>query len=87
MISKTIGGSIINTSLQKIRLHRGEYKRTDAGGLIRNDWPTIIYLIFKSTNPATMIVVSNVKDETDKETRAKFGKNVKDLIDAMSLNY
>ena len=34
-----------------------------------------------------MIGVSNVKYEIEKETRAKFGKNVKDLIDAMSSNY
>ena len=31
--------------LKKVRLHRGVYEWTDAGGIIKNDGPTMIYLI------------------------------------------
>ena len=75
--AKVIEGSITKTSLKKLRLHRGEYKWTDAGGLIRNNGPNMIYLIFKIINPDTRIGVSNLKDEIDKATPPKFGKNVK----------
>ena len=34
-----------------------------------------------------MIDVYNTKYETEKETLAKFGNNVKDLLDDMSKNY
>ena len=44
----------------------------------------MIYLIFKSINPATKIGVSKLKYEIEKETVTKFGNNVKDLIGDMS---
>ena len=43
----------------------------------------MIYLIFKSINPDTRIAVSNLKDEIDKSTLAKFGNNIKYLLDDM----
>ena len=55
--------------------------------LISNDGPTMIYIVSKSINPATRIGVSNLKYEIEKATLAKFGKNVKDLLDDMSSNY
>ena len=61
MIAKAIEGSIKNTSLKKIRLHRGEYEWANAGGIMINYGPTILYLLFKSTNQATRIGVSNIK--------------------------
>ena len=47
----------------------------------------MISLIFKSTNPTTRIGVSNLKDETEKATLAKFGNNVKDFLGNTSSNY
>ena len=47
---------------------------------------TIIYLIFKRINPATSIVVSNLKYDIDKSIIAKFLNNVKDLLDYMFSN-
>ena len=47
----------------------------------------MIYLIFKSINPATRISISNIKDEIEKQTIAKFGNNVIDILDDMSSNY
>ena len=47
----------------------------------------MIYLLFKSINPDTIIGVSNLKYEIGKATLAKFGNNVKDLIDDMSYSY
>ena len=47
----------------------------------------MLYLLFKSINPYTRIGVSNLKDETDKSTLSKFGKNLKDILDDMSSNY
>ena len=47
----------------------------------------MIYLLFKIIKLATRIGVSNLKDETEKATLAKFGNDVKDLIYDMSLNY
>ena len=47
----------------------------------------MIYLIFKRINPATSIVVSNLKYDIDKSIIAKFLNNVKDLLDFMSSNY
>ena len=49
--------------------------------------PTMIYFLFKIINPATIIAVSNLKDEIQKSKLAKFGNNIKDLIDNMSSNY
>ena len=40
----------------------------------------MIYLQLKNTNPDTRIFVSNLKDETGKETLAKFENNVKDIL-------
>ena len=46
----------------------------------------MFYLIFERINPSTRIGVSNLKDEIEKATLAKFGNNVKDLLDNMSSN-
>ena len=47
----------------------------------------MFYLIFERINPSTRIGVSNLKDEIEKATLAKFDNNVKDLLDYMSSNY
>ena len=77
MIAKAIYVSIKNISLNKLRLHQREYEWADTGGLIRNDGPTMIYLIFKSINPAKMIAVSTLKYLIEKSTLTKFGNNEK----------
>ena len=87
MISKEIEGSIKNTPLKKLRLHRREYEWSDAGGTIRNDGPTMSYLLFKSTNPSTRICISNLKDKINKANISKFGNNVKDLLEDIYSNY
>ena len=63
MLSKEIDGSIIKTSLNKLRLHCGEYECAEAGGILSNDGHTMLHIIFKSINPATRIGVLNLKDE------------------------
>ena len=40
----------------------------------------MIYLLFKSSNPATSIVVSNLKFLIEKATIDNLGNNVKDLF-------
>ena len=57
-----------------------EYEWADDGGLIRNDLPTMLYLLFKSTKPATRIGFSNLKYDIEKSTLAKFNNSVKDLL-------
>ena len=47
----------------------------------------MIYLISKIINPNTRIGVSNLKDEIEKATIAKFGNHPKVLLDDMSSNY
>ena len=47
----------------------------------------MLYLTFKSINPATSIGVSNLKYDIYKSTLAKFINHVKDLLDDMSSNY
>ena len=47
----------------------------------------MLYLVVKSINPATSIVVSNLKYDIEKSILAKFGNNVKDLFDYMFLYY
>ena len=42
-----------------------------------NGGPAMISLIFKSTNPAKRIGVSNIKDEIEKAALYKFGYNIK----------
>ena len=44
-------------------------------------------LIFKIIKPATRIGVSNLKYEIEKANLAKFGNNVKYLLDDISSNY
>ena len=83
MIAKAIEGSITKTSLEKLRIHRGEYEWYDAGGIIRSDVTTITYLLLKSINSATNIGFSNLFFLW-KATLAKSGNNVKDLLDDMS---
>ena len=63
-----------------------EHEWTYVWGIISNDGTTSIYLILGITNPATRIVVSNLKYEIEKATIAKFLNNVKDLLDYMSSN-
>ena len=41
----------------------------------------MLYLLLKSTKQAKRIAVSNSKDEIEKSTLAKFGNNVKYLLD------
>ena len=47
----------------------------------------MLYLLFKIINPDTRIGVSNLKYEIKKSNIAKFGNNVKELLDEMSSNY
>ena len=63
MTAKRIEGSITKTSIKKLRIHQGEYEWANARGLMINDGPTMIYLLFKNTNPATSIGVSNLRDQ------------------------
>ena len=70
----------------KLSIHRKGCEWIDAWGLIRNDGPNNIYLLFKSTNPATRIGVSNLKYEIEKANLAKSDNNVKYLIDDTSSN-
>ena len=63
MITKAIEGSITKTYIRKLRISCREYECKDYGGIIGNDGPTILYLIFKRINPDKMIGVSNLKDE------------------------
>ena len=44
-------------------LHYREYEWAEAGGVMSNDGPTMLYLIFKIIKPATRIGVLNIKDE------------------------
>ena len=81
IIHKAILGSITKTYADKLRLHRGEYEWSDAGGMIRIYAHTILHLLFKSINPATRIGVSNLEYEIEKSNLSKFGKNIKDLLD------
>ena len=60
MIAKAIEDSITKISLNTFRLHRGEYEWDDTGGIISNYGPTMLYILFKITNPAKMIGVSNL---------------------------
>ena len=86
MISKEIECLITKNSLKNLRLHKKKYKQKDSGGSIRSDETTMIYLLCKSTNPATRIGVSNLKDEIEKVTLTKFVNNVKYLLDDMYYN-
>ena len=83
---KEIEGPIKKTYITKLRINLGEYAWADDGGIIRNDGPTMLYLLFKITNPAKRIGASNLKYEIEKSTLAKFGNNVKDLLDGMYSN-
>ena len=47
----------------------------------------MIYILFKIINPDKSIGVYNLKDEIEKSTLAKFGNNIKYIIDDMSSNY
>ena len=46
----------------------------------------MLYIIFKSINPGTMIGVSNLKDKIGKAIPDKFVEHLKDLLDEMSSN-
>ena len=87
MTSKKIEVSITDTSLKKLGIHRKEYEWEKSRGLIRSDVPTVIHLLFKIVNPTSSIGVSNLKNEIEKETLARFGNDVKNIIDDISSNY
>ena len=59
----------------------------DTGGIISNDGPNMLYLLLKIINPATTIGVSNLQYKIEKSNLAKFGNNVKDLLDEIYPNY
>ena len=58
-----------NVSLKKISLNEREYEWADAGGLISNDEPTMLYLLLKNINPETRIFLSKPKYEIEKATQ------------------
>ena len=87
MAAKAIEGSITKTSLKKLGLRRREYERAYTGGIKSNNGPTMIYLLLIRINPDMRIVVSNLKDEIERSTLAKFGNNMKDLLDDIYSNY
>ena len=86
MISKAIEGSITKIYLKKIILHRREYEWANSGGVIRNDGPTMLYLLFKIMNPATRIDFLNLKYDIDKSILSNFFSNVKNVLNDMSSN-
>ena len=86
MIAKEIQGSIKNTYLEKLSLHRGVYEWVDTGGIIKNDVTRMLNLIFKSMNSDTRTYVSNLKYEIDKATLATCGNSAKHIIHNMSSN-
>ena len=47
----------------------------------------MIHLLFKIINPDKSIGVSNLNDEIEKSTLAKFVNNIKEILDCMSSNY
>ena len=47
----------------------------------------MLYLLLKINNPDTRIFVSNLKYEIDKSNLAKFGNNVKYLLDGIYYYY
>ena len=49
MTAKEIEGSIKSKSLKKLRIHQGEYECNHNGGIIRNDGPTMICILLKSS--------------------------------------
>ena len=58
--------------------------KLNIGGIIINDGPTMFYFLFKIISPATSIGASNINYEIVKTKLAKFGNNVKYLLDEMS---
>ena len=74
-------------SIKKLRLHWGLYECIYAGGIMANDGPTTLHILFKIIHPDTSIGVSNLKDEIEKATLSKFRNTVKYLIYSMSSNY
>ena len=87
MIAKAIEGHITKQSMKKLRLENRFYEWKGADGTVRNDGPTMLYLLLKSVNPATRIGLSNLKEEIEKATLARFNNNVNDLLNNMSGNY
>ena len=86
IIAKAVEELVTKINIKKLMLHHGEYEWTGYGGLVRNDGHTMICLILKIINTDTRIGFSNLKYEIEKATLAKFGNNVKYLLDDMSSN-
>ena len=61
----------MRTPLSVHSYHKG-YEWTDNGVLIRNDGHNMLNPLFKSINPDTRIIVSNLKDEIMKVTLLTF---------------
>ena len=83
MTSKSIEGSITKTYINKLRLHCGVYELINYEGIISNDGPNLFYPILKIINPAARFGISNLKDDIEKKTLAKFDNNVKDVLGDM----
>ena len=49
MIDKAIDGSIKKYLFKKLMLPQGECKWDDTGGILRNDIPTMLQLLLKSS--------------------------------------
>ena len=62
-------------------LYQWGYEWAESRGIIKNDRHTMFYFIFKSINSAARIGVSNLKYDIVKTNPAKFGNNVKYLLD------
>ena len=63
-----------------LNLNRRQFESDDSGWFIINDEPAMTYLLLKIINPNKSIGVSNLKDEIEKATLAKFVNNIKQLL-------
>ena len=73
-VYKEIEGSILNTSLKKLRINCNDYEWGDPEGLISNDLPTMTYLLLTRINPVNSVGVLDIKENIDKDKLSKFGK-------------
>ena len=87
MIAKRIQGSITPESWKVLLQQKDHFSWLNEHGNYDHDGPTMLKLLISVVNPNTRVGVRDLRSEIRNATLAKFGHNVKSMLESMNGNY
>ena len=87
MIAKRIQGSITTESWKVLLQQKEHFSWLNSRGNFDYDGPTMLKLLISVVNPNTRVGVRDLRTEIRNATLAKFGHNVKNMLESMNGHY